>query len=1341
MKLIIPPTRTARYLPRSIFFFILSIIFGSIQSQLFAQWDKPQNKGWAFTGHAGLNFTPGPGATTMYSACLINEGNASVADDNGNLLFYVGAGSLGPNVYTRTHVTMPNGIRVAPFKTFSCTQAAAIVPMIGNPNKFYVFSLEHGGEIGWFYTAPRSRLYYCIVDMTLNGGLGDVIASTIATPLDSNLSEKMTVVAGDNCDIWLLTHDRHLPQFKAFNISSSGISAPVISTATGEIPSGPSAYKVGTIKVSPDRTKVVNCVMNGGYTGGMDRLELLNFNPATGIVTGCQVLNNYGNQYDAEFSPDNSKLYTHLIGSRIYQYDLSLLPSISSVIASEYLVYTSPDRGGQMKLGPDGKIYIQTASSYINCINSPNLPGSLCDYALHVFHIGASSPDNLGMPNQQIVGELTDTIKSRTDTTVCSLGGPITAPVASSWYIWNTGATTRSISITDTGIYWVKSADGCYLRIDTFAVNTFAATFTATSERDSFCSGSSLTLTAPPGFVSHVWSTGVSTSAISVSSGGTYIVADTDLAMCTLQTDTFHVTAVAPSLVSTTTTAGYCWGTSTTLSAPAGFTSYHWSTGATTPIVSVSSAGSYWVVDTVFSTCILNTDTFHVSAISHTLVSISTPATFCTGSSASLAAPGSFASHFWSTGATTPAISVSSPGMYWVSDTVSSTCTLYTDTFHVTATPLSVSTVASTYSVCLGATGTLSAPATFVTPKWSTGATTASISVTSAGTYWVTDTSLVSCVVSVDTFHVNTPNPTASPSVTTTSYCSGSAATLLAPASYTAPRWSVGATTSSITVTSPGVYWVSDTNLTTCIVSVDTFHVTSILPVLIPTVTPTSFCIGSSATLAAPAAFATHVWNTGATTSSIIVLSGGTFWVSDTVFSSCTLNVDTFHVAINLLAPLPGMTADSLCSGTSMTLTAPAGFVTHDWNTGASTPSITVGTSGVYWVADTNLVACTVQIHNFLISPKLPTMLADVTPVHFCTAMPATLTAPAGFSSPTWNTGATAPSITVVAGGNYWVSDTDLTACTIRSDTFDVTTTAPSMTDTSENVTFCSGKTKMLSAPSGYTSPRWSTGAGTSAISIADAGTYWVNDIDLVACTVKSDTFYASVKPSPIVDIGRDTSICPGISLLLTSAGSIGTFLWSTGSTAASITVQSGGRYHLTVTLGECTNTDTINVNVLPAPPPLVLGPDTVLCNGDILELSCNGQEAFWSTGVTARSITVKDAGTYTASITNECGRSIGEINVSFEPCDIDFPSAFTPNGDGRNDIARAMGFLSAFRNYKLAIYNRFGQRVFYTEDIYAGWDGLFNGVPSDLGTYFYMINFTLKGKKKMIKGDLTLIR
>lgn len=130
-----------------------------------------------------------------------------------------------------------------------------------------------------------------------------------------------------------------------------------------------------------------------------------------------------------------------------------------------------------------------------------------------------------------------------------------------------------------------------------------------------------------------------------------------------------------------------------------------------------------------------------------------------------------------------------------------------------------------------------------------------------------------------------------------------------------------------------------------------------------------------------------------------------------------------------------------------------------------------------------------------------------------------------------------------------------------------------------------------------------------------------------------------------------------------------------------------------------------------------------------------------WNNGSDLQHITVSESGDYWLQVANACGTSVDTIKVDFEPCDIVFPNAFTPNGDGRDDIARVVGHLDLYRDFPLSIYNRFGQRVFFTNDIYAGWDGIFNGTKQDIGTFFYMIFYSLEGRKHMMKGDLELIR
>src|SRR5690606_26792137 len=139
------------------------------------------------------------------------------------------------------------------------SQGQMILPVIGDTNKYYVFSMQtvpdylYGGDVG------ASRLYYSIVDMTLDGGLGDVVPGKKGILLDSLLtSEKMIAVRGTKCDLWLLVHNVEDNVFKSYHIGDTGISLnPVIST-TGNM-NTPLAYIMGKMKASPDGKRLAVC--------------------------------------------------------------------------------------------------------------------------------------------------------------------------------------------------------------------------------------------------------------------------------------------------------------------------------------------------------------------------------------------------------------------------------------------------------------------------------------------------------------------------------------------------------------------------------------------------------------------------------------------------------------------------------------------------------------------------------------------------------------------------------------------------------------------------------------------------------------------------------------------------------------------------------------------------------------------------------------------------------------------------------------------------------------------------------------------------------------------------
>jgi len=367
---------------KRIFLALLTLLWLNGNAQ---QYLSNENKVWTFGRHIGLDFNSGAPVMLAPAGLGTNEGCASVSDVNGILQFYTD----GTNVYDRTGVFLLNGHLLAPYAwdTWDAAQAAVIVPAPGNCNRYYIFSL--GSIVG--HAPGYCKLSYTIVDMTLNGGLGDVIAPTTGTFLQAGLSEKMTAVQGNSGDVWVIVHDLSSPKFYVYNVSA----------ATGV--TGPTTYAVGThsgvglngsgvIKVSPDRQKLF-CV---SYYAMGD--ELYDFNPATGAISGCQVLTS-GKGYGAEFSPDSKKLYTtNRSLHELYQFDISLSPT-AAINGSRVTIGSSCD--GDMRLAPDGKIYVtptHVPGNYLSCISYPNAAGTACGYVATALTFPAASVE-FGLPN------------------------------------------------------------------------------------------------------------------------------------------------------------------------------------------------------------------------------------------------------------------------------------------------------------------------------------------------------------------------------------------------------------------------------------------------------------------------------------------------------------------------------------------------------------------------------------------------------------------------------------------------------------------------------------------------------------------------------------------------------------------------------------------------------------------------------------------------------------------------------------------------------------------------------------------------------------------------------
>ncbi|MCX6182403.1 MAG: hypothetical protein NT150_10785, partial [Bacteroidetes bacterium] len=206
--------------------------------------------------------------------------------------------------------------------------------------------------------------------------------------------------------------------------------------------------------------------------------------------------------------------------------------------------------------------------------------------------------------------------------------------------------------------------------------------------------------------------------------------------------------------------------------------------------------------------------------------------------------------------------------------TVGAGCTAFAEkTFSINAKPVAS---ISNQTICAGATATFDAGAGFSSYSWNTGATSRTISATTAGTYTATVTNANGCSASASaTLTVNAKPAIA---LSNQTICAGATATFDAGAGFSSYSWNTGATSQSISATTPGTYTATVTNENGCSTSASADLTVIAAPIV--SLASQTICIGTSTTFDAGAGYSSYSWSTGATTQSITVSAAGTYTVT-----------------------------------------------------------------------------------------------------------------------------------------------------------------------------------------------------------------------------------------------------------------------------------------------------------------------------------------------------------------------------------------------------------------------------------------------------------------------------
>ena len=332
--------------------------------------DSKRINHWYFGQGAGLDFSSGTAVADTSGVMQVWKGSTTMSDTAGNLLFY----SDGRHVWNAQHDTMPNGFIDGIWPNLHPQQATIAIPKPGDDDIYYIFTND-----GSFAASPfLNGLQYHIVNMSLEGGLGDVVQANI--PLYFPTNQQMCAVRhGNSCDYWLITHVYNTDEYLAFQITENGVDHTPVVSSTGldyaaVLQNNSPATAGQFMKATAQGDKIATTVhWRWQNTGIEDEVQLSMFDNYTGVVSNtfsipldttfaCTAFSPSGNIFYAESGVDFITLA---------QYDISIHDS-SNVVNSKQAIRSGNiyNFASELRLGRDGKLYGATEWAMVFGIDS-----------------------------------------------------------------------------------------------------------------------------------------------------------------------------------------------------------------------------------------------------------------------------------------------------------------------------------------------------------------------------------------------------------------------------------------------------------------------------------------------------------------------------------------------------------------------------------------------------------------------------------------------------------------------------------------------------------------------------------------------------------------------------------------------------------------------------------------------------------------------------------------------------------------------------------------------------------------------------------------------------------
>ncbi len=572
-----------------------------------------------------------------------------------------------------------------------------------------------------------------------------------------------------------------------------------------------------------------------------------------------------------------------------------------------------------------------------------------------------------------------------------------------------------------------------------------------------------------------------------------------------------------------------------------------------------------------------------------------------------------------------------------------------------------------------------------------------------------------------------------------TTLCYGVIYKIIPPHSTSGYLWQDGSTDSTYTVSKAGTYTVQLTTPQTCS---ETYSLKVSYLSELNTHLPndTILCPGDVYKITLPLqSGASYTWSDNKIGNNFTIYKAGKYYVTEN-YKGCkktdTILVLVFDTAIKI--PLiPGDT--SICPGQKILIDLHTINWPIKWQDGSTSKYYLIRDSGSYSFEIENCVN-----HKWRIKVSyraLPVNTIKDTTLCVGTSYIARLADADTSFYHIWSDGSGADSMVINTAGKYWVKFV-VGSCTVYNN-FNVSYQKPPGHLFPADTNLCPGKDIVLNVSSKTGNLTWADGSKDTSYTVLSPGIYTLNISN--ACghftqsvNVKIDTIH--------FNIGKLITGCEGRNLMIDETGNGERYHWSDGDTLPIIKISKPGYYWIEITKKGCMAYDSFRVRFdSNYTNKRFFSGDTTICIGKSISINLDTTlgKLMWDNGLQSNNLIISNAGSYSATLSNACGAFTEYFNVSELDCScpVYAPSAFTPNKDSINPVFNVIS-QCRFKNFRLEIFNRWGEMIFSTNDSQKGWDGTFKGSVCEDGIYLWtLVGENIRNKLVFQYGEVALLK